>query len=342
MVFSKKLLLVLAAIGSIVVSAKAGGSEDDAYSEANVCSESDISDWARDGVSAEDFPLIEQKSLKDYIEKYVQELAQKKGVKAPVVVTALEVKQFIPEKGSCSTAFDDDEERAEESLSRGAPPFVHELNLGLSLFNPSLTIAIIHHELGHAKFAEEHPEKNPNINPARDKEWNYVLVDGPKSNRFLQWVRGFQKRKELLYKDRYSEEQVADAAVPGNKGLLKAFRDHFKFQHGFGCFCRNADLVLADFTKKENPTRADKLSALKKIFQGFESIDFSKPMDEAKAKECDLFHREDNDEHPSGYRRAYYFDSRLKAVEAQDRARSVAKGELFSQFSSELTAGDML
>jgi len=321
---SFKLYTLLFLMGFIVTRLNAGGFD------------ADISDWAHDGVSAEDFPLIKQYNLKDYVQAYVQAAAKEKGIKAPVIVDSVELSLFYSEEGRYDCSTDDNVERRKESISKGLPPIVHKLCLGVQLFRLHGSLAVIHHELGHAKSAESCPEKWL----AMEKEDGYVCDLGSKSSRISQWFQGFQKRKKELYNYVYQQEQYADAAIPDDKKLLKAERNALVLHHAACSFMRTA---LSADSESELLT-AGKLAYYKKLFHGTEILDFSKAFDESKAQDWDKWMHESifEDYHPSDYRRAHYFNDRLKGIEAKELTQSIAKGNLLDQFSQELTTGDML
>jgi hypothetical protein len=179
----------------------------------------------------EDFPLIEQQlTLRDCVQSYLEAAAKEKGIQFHVFLDELYLLVLTADGSICSKIGEKVENR-QQSTSKNSLPIEHHLSLGVNIFKPYLTMATIHHELGHAKFTEKHPKTSPNLNNSRDKECQYVLHDGPKSNRLSQWIHSFHKRKEQLYKDRFQQEQYADAATPDDKKLLKAAQQDYASAH---------------------------------------------------------------------------------------------------------------
>jgi hypothetical protein len=209
------------------------------------------------------------------IERYAQHIAKNKGIKAPVFISRLKLSR-LP-NGTCLTDLDDSgnpaywESLAELKALKKTLPVVHRLTLEISLLRLCATIAVLYHELGHAKFHELYPEKNSHLSEycGFSSLWEAIQE------------RHFKKH----YKDLFAEELYADAAIPDSLPLLKSVRD----MHA---------LVAQDLEFPE-------------IGKAGETIDFSAPMDESLAKACDCLRYEWQHSCLSSYRRAHGFNVRL-------------------------------
>lgn len=208
-------------------------------------------------------------------------LAKNKGVESPVILAALKFSK-LP-NGTCITDLDDSgnspcwDSLAELQELKKTLPIVHRLTLDIFPARVFGTMAVIHHELGHAKFHEDYPEKNSYLNEYRGFS--------------SLWEVFHERHFKAHYKDLVAEEQFADAAIPDEQPLLKAARD--------------VHAMVAQ--ELEFPEVG--LSGMR--------IDFAVPMSEFLANICDKLRYGWLQGHPSSFRRAHDFDARLKALKAE-------------------------
>ncbi|PKN03650.1 hypothetical protein CVU75_01190 [Candidatus Dependentiae bacterium HGW-Dependentiae-1] len=239
--------------------------------------------------------------LHTVMQNYLQLFAKNMGIKGQVILASLQLS--YQEDGAMYTGLQKANRKEKLFFYSSAQAtklakklsFIHPVFLTASPWHEWHTVAIMQHELGHAKYYEEHPEKNPNFVSAATKLVEKAL---PRCH------------VKTHYKDLYMAELFADAAIPNKKELLLASRDHFKLL---------AEIEIFDdfYFSSEN--------SIQKLVSWRDKLNFSCPMDEHLAQELEAWHYKNNQYYPSAYRRAYTFDARLKALEAGD---SVQETEL--------------
>jgi hypothetical protein len=285
--------------------------------------DTDISDYSFDSLASVDHSSTRTPVLKDYVEKYLQTEAVKKGIKGEVDLS--EFKYTFGSKNGSHAACKKIEVANNQIVANNV---VHVIKLSMNPLSPGSIFGVIHHELGHALYLEKKLEAAQNYRTG--------------------------ERKETFHREEVAEEEFADAAVPDDKKMLKNERNHFRIAHIFTFF----RLLNQNFSWQVKPLDNGKYSIKISIpgaptstffgkIKNFTTAlkvrrDFSEPMNEMKAQIMDTSNEFHDDHHPSAYRRAYYFDGRLKALEVKERESSIEKGNLLSNHVEQLTTSDVL
>ena len=221
----------------------------------------------------------------------VQPLITQMGLQAPVTLEEIHIPDdapITPEDGAIYdliSLLSSAETTPTSHRIRLTPTIVHHLNTPSDACH-HLALAIMYHELGHAKQMESDAHHLAQLRDCFEQICKKHFDDAT----MAAWY-------QLLY----AEELYADAVIPEEKLLLVAIRDFFRDKHI--ALIHGKDEVLGPIP--------DGLKA-------FGQIDFNVPLNEELARTWDIWHKDCCDVHPSHYRRAYMFNERLKALEAQE------------------------
>jgi len=280
--------------------------------------------------------IVRYHLFRDCVESYIQAAAKEKGIKKPVKLVSLDYSFMNPD--AYTIALDKDNG---EVVS-------HTVGIVMNPLIPASMLSMLHHELGHMLFREKYNQFKHRQIEERAKI-KVRLPYGPSALIDCNY-KYLLRRKEEIHQELFAEEQFADAAVPDNKAMLKAERSNSRFMHVMDYFVsKNIKIRKIDNNRSEvSSIDISQMSLTDKIkillpFALNERRTFSKPMDETKARELENFKKIYlDDTHPSFYRRAYYFDDRIKALEAKERSVSIEKGAAFNDHVEQLTTSDLL